>query len=121
VVPVDALRLAAGQIALSGTTDATARQLLDAFSAATIFSPAPARPGVVVLDFDGTNVVPVFSSRELLDEFTPGDWFSTTGLDLLDLLPAGVRLALDPNGPHPLLIDPAATKLEYAITVRPGR
>jgi hypothetical protein len=70
VVPVDALRLAAGQIALSGTTDATARQLLDAFSAATIFSPAPARPGVVVLDFDGTNVVPVFSSRELLDEFT---------------------------------------------------
>lgn len=115
---MDALRLAAGQIALSGSTDVTAQQLLEAFSAATIYSPAPERPGVVVLDIDDIRVVPVFSSRELLAEFTDGDWFSTTGLDLLDLLPAGVRLALDPNGPYPLLIDPTATKLEYTVTLR---
>lgn len=113
----EALRLAAGRIALSGCTETTARQLLDAYSAATIYSPAPARPGVVVLDVDGTRVVPVFSTLELLEEFRDGDWFSTTGLDLLDLLPPGVRLALDPNGPYPLLIDPAATKLEYAVTL----
>jgi hypothetical protein len=114
----EALRLAAGQIALSGSTDVAAQQLLDTFSAATIYSPAPPQPGVVVHDFEGMRVVPVFSSPELLDEFTDGDWFSTTGLDLLDLIPPGVRLALDPNGPYPLLIDPAATKLEYAVTLR---
>lgn len=115
----NALRLAAGQIALTGTTELSAQHLLDAFSAATIYSPAPERPGVVILDVDDMAVVPVFSSRELLDEFTDGGrWFSTTGLDLLDLLPGGVRVALDPNGPYPLLIDPAAAKLEYAVTLR---
>lgn len=103
------------------TADA-ARQLLDAFMAATIYSPAPPKPGVVALDFAGMQVVPVFTSEHMLAAFTgPCDWFSTTGLDLLGLLPEGVHIALDPNGPHPLLLDPAATTLEYAVIVRvPG-
>ena len=101
-------------------TAEAAQQLLEAFMAATIYSPAPPQPGVVALDFEGMQVVPVFTSERMLAAFTgPSDWFSTTGLDLLGLLPEGVHIALDPNGPRPLLLDPAATELEYAVILPP--
>ena len=100
--------------AASDPSDAS--RLLGSFLLATVFSPAPPEPGVIVLDIDGTPTVPVFSTEQWLADFAGDcDWFSTTGLDLLGLLPIGVHIALDPNGPHPLLIDPAATKLEYTV------
>jgi hypothetical protein len=100
--------------AASNPSDPTT--LLDAFLLATVFSPAPPDPGVIVLDIDGMPTVPVFTTEQGLADFAGDcDWFSTTGLDLLGLLPIGVPIALDPNGRHPLLIDPAATKLEYTV------
>ncbi|HEX3814945.1 MAG TPA: SseB family protein [Mycobacteriales bacterium] len=93
-----------------------AQRLLDTFTRATVFSPAPPTPGVTVLESAGLEIVPVFSDLRLLARFNgPGAWFGTSGLDLLGLLPVGVRVVLDPNGPHPLLIDPAAAALEYAV------
>lgn len=92
---------------------------LDAFCAARVFSPAPPRPGVVSVDVEGRAVVPVFTSeRALADAVGPCAYFSTTGLDLLGLLPDGVLMGLDPTGPCPLLLDPAVVRLEYAVIVR---
>jgi hypothetical protein len=105
----------AATIGATVTAD-TAQRLLDAFTRATVFSPAAPTPGVTVLESTGLEIVPVFSDLRLLTRFNgPCAWFGTSGLDLLGLLPIGVRVALDPNGPHPLLIDPAAAALEYAI------
>jgi len=106
-------------LAASNPSDATS--LLDAFLPATVYSPSPPDPGVIVLNIDGTPAVPVFSTEQLLADFAGDcDWFSTTGLDLLGLLPTGVHIAFDPNGMHPLLIDPAATRLEYTVIVSGG-
>jgi hypothetical protein len=43
-------------------------------------------------------------------------WFSTTGTDLLALLPDGYDIALDVAGPSPLRLRPAA--LRSVVEVR---
>ncbi|MER6346655.1 SseB family protein [Streptomyces sp. NPDC001595] len=54
-------------------------------------------------------LVPVFSSLEQLTLFTgEGPWFSTTGADLLDLVPPGLGLWLDPAAEHAVVLSSAA-------------
>jgi len=95
---------------------ATPQELFEAFIRATVYSPAPPRPGVHVLRAKGREVVPVFSSEAELARFMGTTrWFSTDGLDLLALLPAGVTIGLDLASPHRLHLDPAAVRLQYAL------
>ncbi|HLL35940.1 SseB family protein [Streptomyces sp.] len=58
---------------------------------------------------DAARLVPVFSS---LDEFAlfagEGPWFSTTGADVLDLLPPGLDVWLDPASEHAVRLASAA-------------
>jgi hypothetical protein len=62
---------------------ATPQDLFEAFVEATVYSPAPPRPGVRVLGWKGEQVVPVFSSEAELAKFMGTTrWFSTDGLDL---------------------------------------
>ncbi|MDP9070626.1 MAG: SseB family protein [Actinomycetota bacterium] len=99
--------------------ESTPQQLFDAFLAATVYSPAPPRPGVHVLQVRGERVVPVFTSEAELARFMGrARWFSTTGLDLLGLLPSGVTIGLDMASPHRLQLDPASVRVDQALHLR---
>lgn len=68
-------------------------------------------------------LVPVFTSLEQFALFAGGGaWFSTTGADVLDLLPPGLDVWLDPAAEHAVRLASAATKIEPVlhISYRPG-
>lgn len=63
-------------------------------------------------------LVPVFTSLEQFALFTGGGaWFSTTGADVLDLMPAGLDVWLDPAAEHAVRLASAATKSEPVLHV----
>ena len=82
------------------------QELLDAFLESTVLCEAPDRPGVVpARTADGRDVVCVHSSAaQLAAARGVVPWFSTSGLDLLGLLPPGHDLLLDPAAPHAVLL-----------------
>jgi hypothetical protein len=95
---------------------ATPDELFEGFLAAWLYSPAPPEPGVFVLDVRGKRVVPVFTSETELERFMGQTaWFSTTGLDLLTLLPEGVTMGLDMASSHRLQLDPTAVGLDREV------
>ena len=65
-----------------------------------------------------TRLVPVFTSLEQFELFTgEGAWFSTTGADLLDLLPQGLDVWLDPAAEHAVRLASSATAVETVLHV----
>ncbi|KES03374.1 hypothetical protein BU52_30920 [Streptomyces toyocaensis] len=63
-------------------------------------------------------LVPVFTSLEQFQLFTDGGaWFSTTGADLLDLLPPGLDVWLDPAAEHTVRLASAATVTEPVLHI----
>lgn len=91
---------------------ATPQELLEAFLSAVVLCEAPQRPGVVpARTADGRDVVCVHSSpSQLAAARGVVPWFSTTGLDLLGLLPPGHDLLLDPASPHAVLLRTAGLR-----------
>jgi len=99
--------------AARGTRDGTVspEELLAALLRSTVFCEAPETPGVMTAETEDGPVVPVYTSLvELAAARGAVPWFSTTGLDLLGLLPHGHDLALDPAGPTPLVLRTAALR-----------
>ncbi len=89
------------------------------FVESTVYCEAGERPGLVAMTTPTGPVIPVFTSETELARFRGAvRWFSTTGADLLDLVPPGYDLVLDPAGPHPTRLRPQATRrvarIEYA-------
>ena len=82
------------------------------FAGATLFCEAGEKPGfLAIATDDGRPVIPVFTSEGELARFRGAvQWFSTTGADLLDLVPDGYDFLIDPAGDHPLRVDPNATR-----------
>ena len=63
-------------------------------------------------------LVPVWTSEvELARSVGASAWFSTTGADLLSLLPVGYDLLLDPDEDAALRLRPSALRREAAVTV----
>ncbi|MEU9356068.1 SseB family protein [Streptomyces griseoloalbus] len=63
-------------------------------------------------------LVPVFTSLEQFQLFTGGGaWFSTTGADVLDLLPPGLDVWLDPTAEHTVRLSSAATRTEPVLHI----
>jgi hypothetical protein len=93
---------------------ADSRQLHEAFLVAVVFCERGTDPGFRALGSPGSGVVPVFTSVEQLG-LARGTvpWFSMTGADLLDQLPAGYDVMLDIAGPAPLRLRTSA------LTARP--
>ena len=86
-------------------------ELLSVLQGSVVFCEAPETPGVMTVKTPEGPLVPVFSSlAELATARGAVAWFSTTGLDLLDLLPAGHDLLLDPAGPVPLRLRTASLR-----------
>ena len=98
---------------------ATAEELHRAFLSSTVFLQAGGRPGFMALGGPPEGLVPVWTSeremaRSLGVEVT---WFSTTGADLLSLLPPGYDLLLDADGDAPLRLRPSALRKEPGVSV----
>ena len=99
--------------------DVGAQQLHDAFVASVVFCERGADPGFRALGVPHAGVVPVFSSLEQLALARGAvPWFSMTGADLLDRLPAGYDVLLDIAGSSPLRLRTAALALRP--TLAPG-
>lgn len=93
-------------------------ELHRAFLTATVFLQAGDRPGLMAFGAPPDAVVPVWSSEaELARSVGASFWFSTTGADLLDLLPDGYDLVLDPDGDAALRLRPSALRRAPAVTV----
>lgn len=82
------------------------------FCAAHVFCQAGDTPGFLVIEDEGHRVVPVFTSLVELARFAGQTaWFSTTGQEVLDLLPDGCDVAVDPGTSHALRLLGSATAL----------
>lgn len=114
VIPAPGLAEVARRVAAGRAGPA---ELLECFLAATVFCEAPDSPGVVpALTPQGPVVCMHSSLAELAAARGSAAWFSTTGIDLLDLLPAGHDLLLDPASEHVLRLRPAS--LRKAVRVQ---
>ncbi|MEV4149365.1 hypothetical protein AB0J40_37280 [Amycolatopsis sp. NPDC049691] len=76
------------------------------FARATVYGRRPARPGVETVDVVGRGRWTfVFSTpQRLAAHFGDCDVYATTGADLLELLPMGIGVMLDPDDEHRLPI-----------------
>jgi hypothetical protein len=95
---------------------ASAAALHDALLAATVYCERGERTGFVALGTPGDGVVCIYSSPDqvaLARGTVP--WFSLTGADLLDLLPAGYDLLLDLGADAPLRLSVSA--LDRLVTI----
>ncbi|MBZ9639857.1 SseB family protein [Streptomyces sp. PSKA30] len=133
---VDAVRRAKGG-------EASPQDVFEAFLQARLYCERPEEPGFLtvpvpagsddapprsrLLDLiDGSSeeadppvrLVPVFSSLEQFALFVgEGAWFSTTGADVLNLLPPGVDVWLDPAAEHTMRLASSATKVEQVLHI----
>jgi hypothetical protein len=76
------------------------------FARATVYGRRPARPGVETVDVAGRGRWTfVFSTQQrLAAHFGDCDFYATTGADLLEQLPIGIGVMLDPDDEHRLPI-----------------
>ena len=87
-----------------------------AFLKTTLFLQAGDRPGFMALGSPPDALVPVWTSEaEMARSIGAGQWFSTTGRDLLGLLPTGYDLLIDPDGPAPLRLRPSALQRSVVV------
>lgn len=101
--------------------EASPQELFDVFLAATVYCQRPDRPGFLAIGEENAGAIPVFSSLEFLGRYAGEcNWFSTTGEDLLDLLPTGYDLLLDATGPHPLRLNSAAWRSRPGLQMHFG-
>lgn len=88
---------------------ASAPDLHAAFLTSTIFCERGAKPGFTAWGEPDSGLIAVFSSvAELALARGRVEYFSLTGADLLDLLPAGYDLVLDIAGESPLRLSMSA-------------
>ena len=97
-------------------------QLQAAFDAGTVYvqrtTTDDGRPAVVAVGQPGAGYVAFFSSLESLGAHAGEcDWASAPGRDLVDLVPEGYGLVVDPAGPHPAVM-PAHAMRHAAVISR---
>jgi hypothetical protein len=85
----------------------TPEALTETFRKETVYCQAAEQPGFLAVGPPGAGLVPVFSSLDQLSRYAVAyglrggiDWLSTTGADVLDLLPNGYGIVVDPAGDH---------------------
>ncbi len=70
------------------------------------FFEQPELPGFLTVGEPGSGVVPLFSSLQELARYAGAcSWASTTGEDILSLLPDGYAIVVDVAGPEPVWIE----------------
>lgn len=86
------------------------------FAVSVVWAKRPPRPGVLVTEIPGRGAWTLtFSSLERLAAHSGEcDYLSTTGADLLDLVPFGVGVMVDPDDEHRF---PVLTRMASAEAV----
>ena len=78
------------------------------------------RPAVAAFGPPGAGYLAMFSSLATLElHARECDWASATGRDLLQLVPDGYGIVLDPAGPHPAVLPASALGSGVVITAVP--
>ena len=98
-------------------------QLQVAFDAATVYvqrtTTDDGRAAVVAVGQPGAGCVALFSSLESLAAHAGEcDWASAPGRDLVDLVPDGYGVVVDPAGPHPAVLPAAALRRGVVLSRR---
>ena len=103
----------------AGTGDPA--ELHAAFLIARVYCEGGEAVGFRALGSPGAGVIPVYTSVEQLS-LARGTvpWFATTGRDLLDLLPPGYDVLLDPAGLAPLRLRPSVLSSRIVVDVQSG-
>jgi hypothetical protein len=96
-------------------------ELQAAFETATLFvrrvPSASGGPALAAVGPPGAGYVVVHASRRTLAAYAgPCDWASAPGADLLDLVPPGYGLLVDPAGPHPAVLPARALRRGRVLT-----
>ncbi|MFD7710617.1 SseB family protein [Streptomyces sp. NPDC059786] len=138
--PADAL---ADAVRRARAGSASPQDVFEAFLAARVYCERPESPGFLTVDAPGSSaarprssistyvgtlseeraeplrLVPVFSSLEHFARYagSTGAWFSTTGADVLDLLPPALDLWLDPGADHSVRLASAAVGTTPVLTI----
>ena len=75
---------------------------IDVFAGALVYAQRPPQPGLLVIDLgERGRWMVVFSTLERLARHAGEcDYFATTGADLLELVPPGVGVMVDPDDEH---------------------
>ena len=75
---------------------------VDAFASALVYAQRQEQPALLVTDLgERGKWMPVFTTLERLAAHAGEcDYFTTTGADLMELVPPGVGLMVDPDDPH---------------------
>jgi hypothetical protein len=98
-----------------GNGDTTLDELRAALDRLTVFAVRPQQPGLLVTQIPGSGPwLPVFTSLAALHQFVRRNhageashgWLSTTGADLIQQLPPGVGLLIDPQHDHAVALPP---------------
>ncbi len=98
-----------------------AQQLQAAFDVSTLYVQRTAtddgQPAVVAVGQPGEGYVAFFTSLEALAAHAGEcDWASAPGRDLVDLLPEGYGLVVDPAGTHPAVLRARATRRAVVVS-----
>ena len=81
---------------------------------------AGGRPAVAAFGPPGAGFVAMYSSLTTLALLAGEcDWASAAGRDLLQLVPEGYGVVLDPTGPHPAVLPAKAIRSGVVITAVP--
>lgn len=100
-------------------------QLQAAVDAATLYvqrvQGADGAPASAAYGRPGTGLVAFYPSLEAMAAAVGEcDWAGAPGRDLLDLVPGGYGLVVDPGGPHPAVL-PASALRRGVVLSRPDR
>jgi SseB protein N-terminal domain len=115
----DVARFAAGDI--------SAEEFTERFQTARWYALRSERPGFMAVGKKGAGYIPIFSSltelaryaAEFPDNYGDGvDWLSTTGDDLLTMLPKGYGLLVDVASEHAVYLEPDALSPQRVLAVR---
>ncbi|MGH9247333.1 MAG: SseB family protein [Acidimicrobiales bacterium] len=117
-----------GSVARFQADELTAEEFTEVFMRSRVYCVRPERPGFLAVGPRGGGHIPVFSSLTELaryaakfpEPYADGvDWFSTTGEDLLSLVPEGYGLVIDVASDDAVHLDAAAIQRKPVLTVRP--
>jgi hypothetical protein len=107
--------------------DLTGEELTDRFLANRVYALRTESPGFVAVGTPGSGYIPVFSSLDEVaryavqfpERYGDGvDWLSTTGEDLLTLVPRNYGLMLDVASDHAVRLEANAIGRKPVLVVR---
>ena len=96
-------------------------ELSDAFGAATLYCFLADEPGFMAVGEPGAGFIPMYSSEEALTAAEgPSAWFAAKGRGLLQLVPEGYGVVLDPGTDSEICLASWAIRREPQALVEAG-